>query len=103
MSSLVEFQEQYDTGYKVFEKLFVLSDKELKEKLKSIIGNDLSKWNDGILGKESGTKRIIQNEKYQEITICFYDHISITPFGIHYHPEHGEASKMIEFNKHFCL
>lgn len=103
MSTLEEFQVQYETGYKVFEKLFQLSDKELKEKLKSIIGSDLDKWNDGILGNDSGVERKISNEKYKEITICFYDWISISPMGIYYHPEHGEARKMIEFNKHFAL
>ena len=42
MSKLEEIQEQYDIGYKVFEILFSLSDKELKAKLQSIVGNELN-------------------------------------------------------------
>ena len=101
--TLTEIQEQYDVGYKIFEQLFALSDKDLKTKLQSVIGTELNKLNDGILGESSGTTREIHNEKYSKITIGFYDWIEISAFGIYYHPEHGTARKMIEFNKHFVL
>lgn len=101
---LLDIEEKYEIGYKIFEQLFKLSDKELKEKLQSIIGSNLHTLGcDDILTATSGVKRIIQDEKYDEITICSYDYITISAFGIWFNPEHGEAKKLIEFNKHFSL
>jgi len=46
-------KEEYETGLKVLEQLFKLSDIDLKEKLKSILGNSVDEKNDGLLGKDS--------------------------------------------------
>ncbi len=103
MNSAEKIQEAYDTGYKVFEKLFPLTDKELKDKLKNILGEKYTRINDGILGENSGVRKEIYNERYNKIVIEFYDWIEITAFGIDFHPEHGEAKNMISFNKNFTL
>lgn len=100
---LKDIQKQYEIGYSILEQLFKLSDKDLKTKLKSIIGNSLDKRNSGLFDDSAGVTKTIHNEKCKEITVEWYDWIEISAFGISFCPEHGPSSRIIEFNQHFVL
>jgi len=82
-------------------EFFALSDKEIKEKLLSIVGDD-DKYSH-ILEDNSTVTRNIVNETPSNIVVSFYDSISISAFGISYSPEHGEGTTLVKFNKHFKL
>ena len=94
-------QEKYDEGLIILKQFFALSDKEIKEKLLSILGDE-DKYSD-ILGDGSQIKRTIINENPTEIVIYFYDMITIGLFGISYSSEHGVDSIIVKFNGHFKL
>ena len=94
-------QEKYEEGLIVLKQFFALSDKEIKEKLLSIVGDD-DKYSH-ILGNDSQVKRIIMNETPSEIIISFYDEITIGSYGITYKHEYGNETTIVKFNKHFKL
>ena len=98
----MDIQEKYDIGIIIVKDFFALSDKEIKEKLSSILDDDNDKYS-YVLGKNSSTKRTISNEIPVKIVVSFYDAISISPFGITYLPEHGDAVDLVKFTKHFKL
>lgn len=99
--------EEYEHGYKILKRLFKLSDRELKNKLKSIFRNNpnhiASIINKMKVIEQGEVKRIIINEKYEEIAITDFDIISISAFGIRYTPAIGFEKMLIPFNKHFKL
>ena len=94
-------EERYNEGLIIVKEFFTFSDKEIKEKLLSILGDD-DKYSH-ILEKGSRIDRTISNEIPAEIIISFYDSISIHPFGITYCSEHGVGHSLVTFNKHFKL
>lgn len=102
MNQVEIIMEQYEIGYKIFEKIFQLSDKEIKEKLKSILKGN-TKHDYSYILADGEVTRIIKNEKYKSIEISFYGSIEISSFGIYYHPEHGCQDKLVDFNEHFVL
>ena len=99
MNDYKEFLKRYDFGYPILEKLFKLNKDELKKKLQTICGDKLP---DGLL-KEGSVKKTISNDVPESIEIWFYDHISISAYGINYKPEHGTEKEIIAFNEHFKL
>ena len=94
-------QEKYEEGLIVLKQFFALSDKEIKEKLLSIVGDD-DKYS-YILGNDSQTARTIKNEIPCKMVISFYDRIIIDVFGISYKHEYGDETTIVKFNKHFKL
>jgi len=74
-----------------------LSDKDLKQKLQSIIGEMLDPLNDGILKDDRMLQRNKQR-KYRKITIHFYDCISTLHSEFHISPT-CEGKSLIQFNK----
>jgi len=99
-------EKKYEIGLKVFEQLFKLTDKELKEKLETICGDKLKRIsnNDDLLTKSSCVQRIIEDERPSKITIAFYDRIIINAFGINYDAEHHDKQdSLAKFNEHFSL
>lgn len=103
MSFTQDFEKKYKIGYPILEQLFKLSDKDLKIKLKSIIGNMLDERNSDLFDSSAGVTKTIHNEKCKEIIIEWYDWIEISAFGISFCPEHGPSRQIIEFNQHFVL
>ncbi len=105
---LDKMQENYDIGIGVMNDLMKLDDEQLREKIRSICGSLVPDYGQDILqsGIESkgGTiTRKIKNMKPNLISIEFYNWIEISPLGISFHPEHGGAIHLVEFNKHFTM
>ena len=98
MSEWANFEEQWKQGYPVFEKLFNLKKDELKVLLLEICGDKYEE-----LIKNCRVYKSITDDRPDKIEVCFYDKLSITPFGINYCPEHGEGSEVVKFNKFFTL
>ena len=99
MNAVEKLQKQHEIGQPIFEQFFSLSDKELKEKVKSVCMN--GKGVVDIIDNNCEIKRIIINEKPYEILISYYDSIKLNWQGIHYVPEHGSNSIIIHFNEFF--
>ena len=100
-----DFKKMWEEGFPAFKQLFEMSPNELKEKLHSICGEKYKELIDNAEIKwESQTFAEYPNEKTPtEISLWYYDSLSITPFGINYKLEHGDGKKLVEFNKHFKL
>lgn len=98
MSDWMNFEEQWKTGYPVFEKLFNLKKDELKPLLLEICGENYKELIDNCRVYKS-----ITDDQPNKVEVCFYDKLVITPFGINYWPEHGECSEVVKFNKFFTL
>lgn len=96
-----DIQELYDIGRPIFFEIFKLKDSDLKEKLKSILGEE-DKY-ENLFSETSVVERKIKNDLPQDITISYYDSFSISPFGINFKREHGEGKTLVKFNKHFKL
>jgi len=96
-----KIMQEYHIGHSVFKKLAKLNDKKLKEKIISIIGNEI--YIKDILGDSCSIIRTIVNEIYSKIEIRFYDTILINSFGIFYDPEYGPFRRIIKFDKYFKL
>jgi hypothetical protein len=94
------FEEEYKTGLPVFTALFELKKPELMDKLKSICADSVVSAD---LFEHGRVIKQTANDTPDFIEVWFYDHLRISPFGINYHPEHGEAITIINFNEHFKL
>jgi len=103
MNAVEKLQKKYEEGLVILEEFMKMTDQEIKDKLRSIAGNKIPD-SDYILGKQGGVRRVIDNESPSEITVSFYDTITISPFGIKFEGEHGYGSKdLVDFNEHFKL
>lgn len=103
MNSVEKIEKRYNEGLHILEAFMKMTDQEIREKLRSIVGNQITN-NEYLLGDNSQIKRVIENELPSEITVSYYDHIKISPFGINYEGEHGYNNrKLVEFNEHFKL
>lgn len=100
MSSLDKFKKQVEIGQAIFFELAKLNDSELKEKVKSILDHE-HKYVEII--DHARVKRIIEDEKYTEISMYFYDGLIIYWHGIIYKPEHGDNVTLVKFTEHFKL
>ena len=100
MNRVNDLDRRYRDEYPVFEKLFKMSDSELKVKLKEIIGNKVPKL---IFDKFSTTEKVIKNEMPYQIEISYHDAIEITPFGISFKPKLGALSVIVDGLKNFVL
>lgn len=103
-SALTDLEKRYETGLFILEQFMKLSDKDLKAMLKTMIGHHITKsYADLLFGGVAEVKRVIVNEKSDEITISYYDQIRIGVFGISYKHEGSEYKPLIEFNENFKL
>lgn len=100
MSDYKEFLERHKFGMPILEQLFKLNKDELKKKLQTICGHITLP--EGLL-KEGSVEKTISNDVPKSIEVWYYDHISISPYGINYKPEHGNEKEIIAFNEHFKL
>lgn len=103
MSHLDEMKERLEIGVPILNELFKLNSKELKEKIRSILGDVwISEHCSGIIENGSVTKTLTDDEP-KRIQIFYYDEIEITWYGIWWKPEHGTQTCIKEFDKHFKL
>jgi hypothetical protein len=103
MSAVENLAKRYEIGIPILEEFMKMTDHEIREKLKSIVGSQLTDKKH-LLGDSTHIRRVIENETPSEITVSFYDTIEINAFGISYKGEYGYENKtLVEFNKHFKL
>lgn len=100
-----DFHKQWEIGFPIFKQLFDMEPKELREKLHSICGEDYKELIDNSsITWEMKTMSVREQIKTPyEISLNYYNSITITPFGIVYKPEHGSGKNIISFNEHFKL
>jgi hypothetical protein len=99
IKELIDQMEKY--GQPALNEFFSLNRKEIKEKIRDIIGES---WFDehcsGMI--EHGTViKMTSNDVPEKIEIYYYDKIEITQFGIYFHPEHGDRKILRNFDKYF--
>lgn len=99
MSRITEIEKDYKIGQAIFKQLFALNDKDLKEKLIDIIGDNHGQ----VLTNNCVCKRLITNEEPYSIELWFYNGIIVDWFGISSKSEHGIGVLLVNFNKHFKL
>lgn len=97
----LDFHKQYEEGFPIFEKLFQLKKEQLIKILK-IIFQDTSSIIEFVDSNPQVTKTS-KNDTPSEIAICYYDKITISPFGIYFKPEHGTSRKILMLNKFFNI
>lgn len=100
MKRIEQIQEEYKIGNFIFKELYSLSDKEIKEKLKSILDQ---KYYKVLIQDACECIRTLRNEKPVEIKFYYYDSIIINWTGIFHKYEGEDYKKIIDFNKHFKL
>jgi hypothetical protein len=97
--NIEKIKKQYEYGNKIFNKIFNLSDEQLKLKLKDILNENYHY----IIDNNSSIKRTIIDENPKKIEIINWDNLSIEWFGIDYIPENGVSKRIREFDKYFIL
>lgn len=98
-----DFEKQFKEGFPVFEKLFNMKNPELKAKVKEIVSGHLNESQLDVI-TDGGVIKKIQDDEPTDIEFWYYNScLSITPFGIHFKPEHGTARKLLAFDKFFQL
>lgn len=86
-----------------FLQFFLLSDKEIKEKIMSIVNGRLDHNYKGML-ENCKIVRTIVNEKKTKISIEWYDTIEISNTGIIFKYENtGQTENLVNFDKTFKL
>lgn len=95
------FKERYEIGQPIFEQIFKMSDAEIKSKLKDM--DFVRDIDDSMFGDKVSVTRVIKNEKPYEISIEFYDTITVNWMGVSFKPEHGPGFELIKFGKNFKL
>jgi len=95
-----KLKEEYNIGQSIFEKLFNLSDKELKLKLIDILGEDNHM---SVLNNNCTITRVIKNEIPEYVLFEYYDSIKVDYKGVHLISEHGIELLPVKFNKYFKL
>ena len=102
MMTVEEMKKQHEIGTEILRQFMKLSDSEIKDEIKSIVGSN-SEYKD-LLSEKSDTVRTIRNGEPTGIEIWFYDCIKLDTYGISYKHENGGGGKDIaRFSKHFKL
>jgi hypothetical protein len=92
--------DKINIGQSVLFYLFNLNSKEIKEKIRDIIGTNYIP-NDMV---DLGTvTKIYKNDEPWEILIEWYDKIKIDWLGIQYNPENGSPLYIRQFDRYFTL
>ncbi len=101
MSLEEEYQQRYEIGFPIFEKLFHLKKDDFIRVMKDIFADNESVLR--ILENSPSVVKTIRDDEPQEITVYFYDGIEINYSGVRYKPEHGSATTILKFDKFFNL
>jgi hypothetical protein len=100
MTLAERIQENLPYGEAVLKKLFELNSTELKAKVKEICGEKVTKYDH--LFKEGDVEKITKNDEPWNITISYFDQISIDVLGITVRNEGKLNSKVLAlFDKYF--
>ncbi len=97
----MDFHQQYEIGYPIFQKFFSLNKKNLIDVMKDIFQDNLKVME--IIENNPRIIKTLENDEPEEISIYFYNSIKITCFGVYYKPEHGVQEKILKFDKFFNL
>jgi hypothetical protein len=92
MISVQEIEEQYKEKQSIFKKIFNLNSNDIKKIIKKIIDRYLIDFS---VDDASVKKTIVDDEPY-DITLSFYDSITISFCGIYYRLEHGLHKFLID-------
>lgn len=96
---LDNIEERVELGQSILKQFFELSDKELIEKLKDMIGDDYHARQ--VLEGNPDIRRITKNDIPETITLSCYDTIEMEWAGVGVKPEHGEYKSLKQFDKYF--
>jgi hypothetical protein len=96
-----KYQEQYETGFPIFEKLFQLKKDDFIKVMKDIFQDNKSVME--ILENKPKVIKTLNDDNPEEIKICFYSSIEVTYFGVRYKPEHGVSNMVLKFDKFFNI
>lgn len=96
-----KYQEQYEIGFPMFEKLFQLKKDDFIKVMKDIFQDNLKVME--ILENKPGVTKILKNDEPEEISIHFYSSIRINYQGVRYQPEHGVSDIILRFDKFFNI
>lgn len=94
-----KWEEQYEVGYPIFEKLFQLKKDDFIKVMKDIFQDNLKVME--ILENNPRVIKTLIDDGPEDIKIYFYSGIEITYFGIKYKPEHGVPDMILKFDKFF--
>jgi hypothetical protein len=92
-----KFQQQYEIGFPIFEKIFKLKKDDLIALMKDIFQDEPKSME--LLENNPIVTKKITNDKPEEVKISFYSSIIVNYFGIYYKPEHGGHNMFLKFDK----
>jgi hypothetical protein len=98
--------QEYEIGHAIFNKLFKLTDSELKDaiaKILVVMDDDRMNLNNFILSNNPDITRSITNMIPDSIGIHYYDSLLISAHGIYFKKEHKDKVRLVPFNRNFSL
>lgn len=96
-----QYQEMYEIGFPIFNKLFQLKKDDFIKVMKNIFHDNKNVLE--ILENKPNILKVVRNDEPEEIKIHFYSSIEITYLGIKYKPEHGSSIYILKFDKFFNI
>lgn len=97
MTLVRDFKEQFEVGFPMFKKLFELNRNDFITVMKEIFHDNKSVME--ILEGSNNITKTIRNDTPEEISVEYYNSISINFLGVYYKPEHEVQTKLINFDK----
>ena len=94
-----KYQERYEIGFPIFQKLFQLKKDDFIKVMKDIFSENESVLE--ILEKKPRVIKTLIDDEPQDVAIHFYSSISIDYLGVSYKPEHGTSNLILKFDKFF--
>lgn len=94
-----KYQQQYEIGFPIFQKLFSLTKDKFVEVMKDIFQDNKSVME--ILENNPKIIKTLEDDEPESIKIHFYSSIEVTYFGVKYKPEHGQSEMILKFDKFF--
>ena len=92
-----KFQQQYEIGFPIFEKIFKLKKDDLITLMKDIFQDEPKSME--LLENNPIVTKKITNDEPEEVKISFYSSIIVNYLGIYYKPEHGGHNMFLKFDK----
>lgn len=101
MSQVDTILKKYEIGKPIFEKIFLLSSKEIKKLIEIISYNFKTVNQKDFDFKSCEVIKTIKDDEPNKIELCFYDKIYIDCFGIYFMHEHSGCEIIREFDQFF--
>lgn len=92
ITSIEQMRANHALGQTVFEKIFQLDSKDIKNKLKELIDSEFIA---DYLLKEGSVQKITINDEPWKILIHFHDELVIDAYGIVFNGEHSKQPKTL--------